>query len=620
MHIPTTRSLPREPLVPGEVVGVSGQLRVSEVAARLAGPIGQLLGYSAPRAARLARRLAGAMGRVCSGRCPGGTARPPQALVERAAVTPPPVVATVLSPHLPGLLQELGRGGVRCLVLRTRVSERFLAAAASGAGPTALCDMPALVATAAGPPTVVFTFPDHQWSGEERAVPVPSFGTEILWGVHEAVLVQGGYCGGPFFLGWDRSGGTPQPVLRQLPSDGGADGVRRILNWLAQEVEREARAWPEVIASWWWIAWRERRRVAARRVSRERMALSLGFLRELTPGWAATGSGEGGGVGSGPTADRTPRGRGAVSPALAERAPRLAATVALAASLCHRMDELASVERNLARVYGAVVSPRLLARAHCLHQVLLTLEHGLLATLPRPIVRQAILDRVRFVPAGWQEDLVPEGEGVLILTPHLGSFAVGALALARRLGRRRELAFFYESAENNPAVAYFDRIFRRLHPEAGKLRPTLAGLRAAVRILERGGVVCLMPDVYRLQDGVFFVPFLGQLCPFMGGAAYLWRRAQARVVVGVCLQASWRRHEVRIVGLPDPPPPAIAGEAAERTAFLLTARIAAALEAVIAEAPALWAYWSSLEQRALPSARGGAAAGLATAPGRGEGT
>jgi lauroyl/myristoyl acyltransferase len=609
LYLPWHRPAQALPLLPGELVNVRGPLDAETLVRKLEVPITKLRGGLPGSSRALARAIVRNLEGWCNDR---GHVDVPSAtldFVDRLGGASPPIVAAVLGPYVLAMIRELESRGVRCIASRTPVVSSLFAAAHCSAQLVNLPDMPRAVRGQRGEPTVVFTFPDHQWSGMDCAIRVRSFGTNLLWGVHEAVLLQTTCFSGLYFLGVGEGRGAPTLLMKPFVASTTGSRAADLVSWLATSVEALAEAVPEEVFSWWWLAWRELTRAEQRRIGWARLETSLDLLSRLQ---SVSGQEEQAWLSAARLrrpASGKPNDDVAARSAPLQRQPRsLRLFTALAPTLWRR-HALDCTVKNLAQVYGAEGPAHLMARAHCAHQALLGLEHQLLISLPVSLVTSCVLRRVRFEPAGVEQMLSSGARGVLLLTPHFGSFAVGALALAARVPHDRELAFFYEDPGNNPAVAYFDRLFARVFPRVKKLRPTLSGLRAALRVLSEGGIVCLMPDVYKLQEGVFFVPFMGQLCPFMGGAAYLWQRSGACVVVGACLRTKGWQWSARLEALAQlPGGPRLEGDQ-ETELYARTALIARAIEGIIHDAPPLWAYWSSLDKRAVPWDGAGAGRG-----------
>jgi KDO2-lipid IV(A) lauroyltransferase len=135
----------------------------------------------------------------------------------------------------------------------------------------------------------------------------------------------------------------------------------------------------------------------------------------------------------------------------------------------------------------------------------------LVAELPRLWLRPA--DQTLGPLLNWEGDeliaaALTVGRGLVLLTPHLGSFEVCAQAIAERFGDRTQLTAMYRPAR-------FDWLRQleetaRARPGLATVPANLAGVRQMIRALRRGEAVGLLPDqVPPLGMGVW-APFFGQ--------------------------------------------------------------------------------------------------------------
>ncbi len=154
----------------------------------------------------------------------------------------------------------------------------------------------------------------------------------------------------------------------------------------------------------------------------------------------------------------------------------------------------------------------------------------LVAELPRLWLRPAdrpIADPVRWDGLETLQALVDRGRGLVLLTPHLGSFEVSAQAYAEQFGRRQPITVLYRPARK--------RWLRELE-ETARARPalatapaTLSGVRQMLRALKRGETVGLLPDQVPPSGMGVWVPFFGQPAYTMTLAARLVQQTGAAV-------------------------------------------------------------------------------------------
>jgi KDO2-lipid IV(A) lauroyltransferase len=201
-------------------------------------------------------------------------------------------------------------------------------------------------------------------------------------------------------------------------------------------------------------------------------------------------------------------------------------------------------------------------------------------------------DPVRWEGAELIENLIGSGRGLVILTPHMGSFEVVAQAYAERFGPRQPVTVLYRPARKE--------LLRRLQDET-RARPclatapaTLSGVRQLLRALKRGETVGLLPDQVPPDGMGVWAPFFGQPAYTMTLAARLVRQSGADLI------AIWGErlpggggYVVRPLAMPVPLPDAQSLPAnAEAAALADASAINSAMEAVIRQAPAqyLWGY------------------------------
>ena len=195
------------------------------------------------------------------------------------------------------------------------------------------------------------------------------------------------------------------------------------------------------------------------------------------------------------------------------------------------------------------------------------------------------------------------GQGVVLLTPHLGCFEVVAQALAARYqAAHGPLTVLFRPACNAwiaPIVAA-----SRQRPGLAPVPTTLAGVRSMIRALRQGQAVGLLPDQVPPEGMGLWAPFFGRPAYTMTLAARLALQtgAQVRLVWGERLPAGrgYRLHARELASpLPESLPEAVA-------------RLNGELERLIHECPQqyLWSYGRYKPPRdAAPEARPSETAG-----------
>ena len=229
----------------------------------------------------------------------------------------------------------------------------------------------------------------------------------------------------------------------------------------------------------------------------------------------------------------------------------------------------------------------------------------LVMELPRLWLRpreQPISDPVRWDGAALLDELLARGKGLVLLTPHMGSFEVSAQAYAERYGARQPITVLYRPARQ-PWLRALEET-ARARPALATAPATLAGVRLMLRALRRGETVGLLPDQVPPEGMGVWVPFFGQPAYTMTLAARLVQQTGAAVAV------LWTErlpggsgYAVHASALPVPLPEKADDEAASALA------INRSMEAVILKKPDqyLWGYHRYKTPRQPEPAAGAAA-------------
>ncbi len=205
------------------------------------------------------------------------------------------------------------------------------------------------------------------------------------------------------------------------------------------------------------------------------------------------------------------------------------------------------------------------------------------------------------------------GRGLVLLTPHLGSFEICAQAYAERWGSRLPLTALYRPARQ----AWLRRLIDASRERPGLLTApaSLAGVRQMLRALKRGETVGLLPDQVPPDGMGVWADFFGRPAYTMTLAARLIEGsgAAALLMVGERLPRGTGYH-VHVLPLPEPLPAASHDASHPRAC---AAAINRAMEHVIRRWPRqyLWGYDRYKSPReAAPAAADDAQAGAE--PGR----
>lgn len=206
------------------------------------------------------------------------------------------------------------------------------------------------------------------------------------------------------------------------------------------------------------------------------------------------------------------------------------------------------------------------------------------------------------------DDAVAAGRGLVLLTPHLGSFEVCAQAYAERWGGSSPITVLYRPARQ-PWLRELEEV-ARARPGLLTVPTSLAGVRQMLRSLRRGGTVGLLPDQVPPDGLGVWAPFFGRPAYTMTLAARLVQQTGAAWLLMWAERlpdgAGWRVH----VSAPQAALPPLAGAGADEQATQVAAAtvINAEMERMVMQKPSqyLWGYARYKSPR--PGAQGAGAA------------
>lgn len=208
------------------------------------------------------------------------------------------------------------------------------------------------------------------------------------------------------------------------------------------------------------------------------------------------------------------------------------------------------------------------------------------AQLARRIPPERVREHFTLEPCEGLTEALACGGG-LLCCPHLGSWEAAVCALPH-LGFRPAWALS-RPPRNRPLSAWFLRLRRGY---GVGILPRRGGMRAAVRLLQAGAWVAVLPDQRPLGRYVV-APFFGRPAPSERGVAALVQRLRVPVVVGACYRTErpfhYRIRLRRAFGR---------DELADLSAEEILARLHAELEALILAAPEQY-FWLHDRYRGL---------------------
>ena len=156
----------------------------------------------------------------------------------------------------------------------------------------------------------------------------------------------------------------------------------------------------------------------------------------------------------------------------------------------------------------------------------------LVMELPRLWLRppdQPINDPLLWQGEAFLGDLLARQQGLVLLTPHMGSFEVSAQAYAQRFGDVQPITVLYRPARK----AWLREVeaTARARPQLATAPANLSGVRQMLRALRRGETVGLLPDQVPPDGMGVWVPFFGRSAYTMTLAARLVQQTGAAVAV-----------------------------------------------------------------------------------------
>ncbi len=217
----------------------------------------------------------------------------------------------------------------------------------------------------------------------------------------------------------------------------------------------------------------------------------------------------------------------------------------------------------------------------------------LLMELPRLWLRpqgQPIDDPVSWQGAELITQALDRGRGLVLLTPHMGSFEVCAQAYAQDFGTRQPLTVLYRPARQ--AWLREVELTARHRPGLATAPANVAGVRQLMRALRQGETLGMLPDQVPPQGMGVWASFFGQPAYTMTLASRLASQADATVLL------IWAERLARGAGYRVAveemavPLPARAGLSEEAWSAAAATAINRSMESIIARKPEqyLWGY------------------------------
>ena len=158
--------------------------------------------------------------------------------------------------------------------------------------------------------------------------------------------------------------------------------------------------------------------------------------------------------------------------------------------------------------------------------------------------REALLgNSVQWRNAHGIDEALARGKGLILLSPHLGSFEINAQAYAERYGHTHPMTALYRPAKQAWLADLM--VHARNRPGLQTSPATLSGVRALLRALKSGHCVGLLPDQVPPDGMGVWAPFFGRLAYTMTMAAKLAYQTGATVVLMRTERLSWRQRRTQ---------------------------------------------------------------------------
>ena len=156
----------------------------------------------------------------------------------------------------------------------------------------------------------------------------------------------------------------------------------------------------------------------------------------------------------------------------------------------------------------------------------------LVMELPRLWLRpqgQPINDPVTWQGEGLISQALDRGRGLILLTPHMGSFEVTAQACAQWFGARQPVTVLYRPARQ--AWLRQLELTARDRPFLVSAAANVAGVRQLMRALRQSQILGMLPDQVPPQGLGVWAPFFGRPAYTMTLATRLAQQADAAVLL-----------------------------------------------------------------------------------------
>ncbi len=159
-------------------------------------------------------------------------------------------------------------------------------------------------------------------------------------------------------------------------------------------------------------------------------------------------------------------------------------------------------------------------------------------------VREADRDKIFSIIRGMDRtnykalnDALSEDKGTIIAIPHHGHYILSIIGMMENFRANHDVYVFYGDPTTHPGNEVFDELAERLFSFAGSrayiLHSDRSGVATALRALNNGGIVFMMPDVFKHREETFTLPFYGKPLSVMLGTASMARKTDTTIIPAV---------------------------------------------------------------------------------------
>jgi lauroyl/myristoyl acyltransferase len=214
-------------------------------------------------------------------------------------------------------------------------------------------------------------------------------------------------------------------------------------------------------------------------------------------------------------------------------------------------------------------------------------------------LRTFLTHHVEYDGAVTPAELASDTRPIIFATPHYGEPMVGAIALTHLLSGRKTVDVFYDRHRYG---AQLQTVLERAGIPASRQLCGLAGVRAALRALENGNCLALLPDAFHDLSQTVVVPFFGRLLRVASGTASLALRSTALIVPAFSRPAA--RLGLRITFCEPIDPARVAADDESQAIFTLMHLLFSRIESQLRADPCHWRYWEMLPHVSTPLGTG----------------